>query len=79
MPVAATGVNVSEDGQYVFASGIYKPRIRCYDVNHLSMKFERCVDAEILQVSLLSQDYTKFVLLLANRQLEFHSQVCPSP
>lgn len=26
--------------------GVYKPRIRCYDVNQLSMKFERCMDAE---------------------------------
>lgn len=25
---------------------MYKPRIRCYDVSQLSMKFERCVDAE---------------------------------
>lgn len=79
MPVTATGVDVSEDSQYIFAAGVYKPRVRCYDVNHLSMKFERCVDAEVVHFSLLSQDYTKFVLLLANRQLEFHSQVSPSP
>ena len=78
MPVTATGVDVTEDGQYIFASGLYKPRVRCYDVNHLSMKFERCVDAEIVHLSMLSQDYTKFVLLLTNRQLEFHSQVNPS-
>ena len=25
---------------------MYKPRVRCYDVNQLSMKFERCLDAE---------------------------------
>ena len=27
-------------------AGVYKPRIRCYDVKQLSMKFERCLDAE---------------------------------
>ena len=27
-------------------TGVYKPRIRCYDVNQLSMKFERCLDSE---------------------------------
>ena len=103
MPVAATGVEVSRDGQYIFGSGIYKPRVRCYDVTQFSMKFERCVDAEVTDMLLLSEDYTKvtnsgygepshpllslllllpspfpslqFVLLLANRQLEFHSQV----
>ena len=59
MPVAATGVDVSLDGQYIFATGVYKPRVRCYDVNHLSMKFERCLDAEVVHFSILSEDYTK--------------------
>ena len=59
MPVAATGVAVSSDGQYIFGTGVYKPRVRCYDVHHLSMKFERCVDSEIIDFSLLSEDYTK--------------------
>ena len=34
--------------------GVYKPRIRCYDVNQLSMKFERCLDAESEFVAPLS-------------------------
>ncbi len=59
MPVAATGVAVSTDGQYIFTTGIYKPRVRCYDVAHLSMKFERCLDAQVVDFSLLSEDYTK--------------------
>ncbi len=59
MPAAATGLDVSSDGQYIFAAGVYKPRVRCYDVNHLSMKFERCVDSEIVDLFLLSEDYTK--------------------
>lgn len=59
MPAAATGVDVSQDGQFIFATGIYKPRVRCYDVAHLSMKFERCVDAEVLDMTLLSEDYAK--------------------
>lgn len=29
-----------------FCSGTYKPRIRCYDVHDLSLKFERCLDSE---------------------------------
>ena len=59
MPVAATGIDVSADGQYIFATGIYKPRVRCYDVSHLSMKFERCIDAEVVGLALLSENYTK--------------------
>ena len=59
MPVAGTGVKVSHDGQYIFVVGVYKPRVRCYDVHHLSMKFERCIDAEVVDFNLLSEDYTK--------------------
>lgn len=59
MPVTATGVDVSTDGHYIFAAGLYKPRVRCYDVSHLSMKFERCVDGEVVDFSLLSEDYKK--------------------
>ena len=59
MPVASTNVKVSADGQYIFATGVYKPRVRCYDVHHLSMKFERCIDAETVDMNILSDDYTK--------------------
>ena len=46
MPTAATRIASSPDGNYLLASGVYKPRIRCYDFSQLSMKFERCLDAE---------------------------------
>jgi ribosome biogenesis protein ENP2 len=74
MPIASTGIQVTSDGQYILASGVYKPRIRCYDVNQLSMKFERCLDSEIVNFSVLSDDYSKFVCLLSDRHLEFHAQ-----
>lgn len=59
MPGVSTGVKMSGDGNFIFATGVYKPRIRCYDVNNLSMKFERCFDAEAVQFTMLSEDYTK--------------------
>ncbi|CAI7990527.1 Nucleolar protein 10 [Geodia barretti] len=74
MPIASTGIQVTADGQYIMASGVYKPRIRCYDVKQLSMKFERCLDAEIVKFHMLSEDYSKFVCLLSDRQLEIHAQ-----
>ena len=43
-------------------TGVYKPRIRCYDVHQLSMKFERCVDAEVVNFNMLSEDYSKVYL-----------------
>lgn len=59
MPGVSTTVRISNDGQYVLATGIYKPRIKCFDVNNLSLKFERCFDAEAVTFQILSDDYSK--------------------
>lgn len=45
--------------KYVNATGVYKPRIRCYDVGQMSMKFERCMDSEVVKFHILSEDYSK--------------------
>jgi len=39
--------------------GVYKPRVKCYDVSQMSLKFERCMDSEVLKFRLLSDDYAK--------------------
>lgn len=72
MPGLSTGVKVSKDGQYIVATGTYKPRVRCYDVNELSMKFERCFNAEAVQFEVLTDDYSKMVFLQCDRYVEFH-------
>lgn len=59
MPGVSTSIRVTNDGQYVFATGIYKPRIKCFDVNNLSLKFERCFDSEVVTFEILSDDYSK--------------------
>ncbi|MBZ3885279.1 Nucleolar protein 10, partial [Sciurus carolinensis] len=46
MPTVCTTIKVSKDGQYILATGTYKPRVRCYDTYQLSLKFERCLDSE---------------------------------
>ncbi|KFM59426.1 Nucleolar protein 10, partial [Stegodyphus mimosarum] len=74
MPGVSTGIKISRDGKFILATGVYKPRVRCYDVNNLSMKFERCFDAEAVEFELLSDDYSKIVLLLCDRTVEFHAQ-----
>ncbi|GLH04953.1 Nucleolar protein 10 [Gryllus bimaculatus] len=73
MPGVSTTVKVSPDGQYVLATGIYKPRVRCYDVNQLSMKFERCFDSEVVTFDVLSEDFSKLVFLHCDRYIEFHA------
>lgn len=59
MPGLSTNIRASKDGQYIMATGIYKPRVKCFDVNNLSMKFERCLDSEVVKFEILSEDYTK--------------------
>eukprot|EP01103_Thecamoeba_quadrilineata_P004973 TRINITY_DN14835_c0_g1_i1.p1 TRINITY_DN14835_c0_g1~~TRINITY_DN14835_c0_g1_i1.p1 ORF type:complete len:701 (+),score=139.88 TRINITY_DN14835_c0_g1_i1:279-2105(+) len=44
-----------------------------YDLDQLSMKFERHIDAEVLQFQFLSSDFTKMVFLQTDRRLEFHA------
>ena len=74
MPIVSNTVNVSPDGQYIIATGVYKPRIRCFDVEQLAMKFERCLDSEVIKCIILSEDYGKLLLLEAYRWIEIHSQ-----
>lgn len=74
MPGVSTSIKVSKDGKYIMATGIYKPRVRCYEVANLSMKFERCMDAEVIKFEMLSEDYSKVVFLQCDRFVEFHAQ-----
>ncbi|KAL1491428.1 hypothetical protein ABEB36_012028 [Hypothenemus hampei] len=73
MPGLSNTVKVSKDGNYILATGIYKPRIKCFDVNNLSLKFERCFDSEAVTFEVLSDDYSKLVFLQCDRYIEFHA------
>lgn len=72
MPGVATSIRMSPDNQFVLATGTYKPRVKCYDLNHLSAKFERCFDSEVETFEILSEDYSKMVFLHSDRYVEFH-------
>lgn len=72
MPGVSTSIRMSPDNQYILATGTYKPRVKCYDVNDLSLKFERCFDSEVETFEVLGDDYGKMVFLHADRYLEFH-------
>lgn len=74
MPIVSTGVQISPDGQYIFVNGVYKPRVRCFDVSQFSMKFERCFDSECVKFKILSDDYSKAIFLHNDRYVEFHAQ-----
>jgi len=64
---------MAEDGIHVVATGVYKPQVKVFDTRELSMKFERHLDAEVVQFEILSEDFTKLVFLGNDRSLSFHA------
>ena len=74
MPIVSNKVEISKDGQYVLAIGTYKPRMKCFEVNQLGMKFERCFDSEAVAMSVLSDDYSKILFLHCDRYVNIHAQ-----
>ena len=50
-------IEISRDGRFVLATGTYKPRVRCFEVDQMAMKFERCFDSEAVAFKLLGDDY----------------------
>jgi ribosome biogenesis protein ENP2 len=73
MPSSSSKLVQSADGRYIIVAGTYPPRIRCFDVHDLSMKFERYVDAEILDAVILGEDYGKLCLMRTDRVIDFHA------
>ncbi|KAK5969215.1 hypothetical protein GCK32_003493, partial [Trichostrongylus colubriformis] len=73
MPDVSHTVNISRDGRYVFATGSYKSWLKCYDLENLSLKFQRGLDAAVIKMIPLSDDYSKIVLLQEDRFLEMHA------
>ncbi|GIX88006.1 nucleolar protein 10 [Caerostris extrusa] len=74
MPTLSNRIKMSRDGNFIFTTGIYKPRVRCYDVNNLAMKFDRCFDSEAVEFEILSDDYKKLAILQCDRSIEIHAQ-----
>lgn len=73
MPDECGTIQMSPNQQFILATGTYKPRVKCYEVNNLSLKFERCFDSEVVAHHILSDDYSKMVFLTSDRYLEFHA------
>lgn len=73
MPDECGTVTMSPDQQFILATGTYKPRVKCFEVQNLSLKFERCFDSEVVANTILSDDYSKMVFLTCDRFIEFHA------
>jgi ribosome biogenesis protein ENP2 len=67
-------LEVSRDGNYIVAAGIYPPRLKIFDVNDMALKCERGIDSEIIKFKMLSEDYKKVAMILTDRNIEVHAQ-----
>ena len=45
-PEASNRIKTTRDGHHAIATGVYKPQMRVYDLDQLTLKFERHTDAE---------------------------------
>ncbi|PWN46920.1 hypothetical protein IE53DRAFT_390942 [Violaceomyces palustris] len=73
-PEASNKIRSTRDGQHIVATGTYKPQVRVWDCEQLSLKFERHTDAENVDFLMLSDDWTKSLHLQTDRSIELHSQ-----
>ncbi|KAI0040450.1 hypothetical protein FA95DRAFT_1502847 [Auriscalpium vulgare] len=73
-PEASNRVKTTRDGHHAIATGTYKPQMRVWDLDQLSLKFERHSDVENVDFIILSDDWTKTLHLQADRTVELHTQ-----
>ncbi|PIL27694.1 hypothetical protein GSI_10847 [Ganoderma sinense ZZ0214-1] len=73
-PEASNKIKTTRDGHHAVATGTYKPQIRVWDLDQLSLKFERHTDAENVDFVMLSDDWTKSIHLQNDRSVELHTQ-----
>ncbi|KAL2613245.1 hypothetical protein R1flu_024937 [Riccia fluitans] len=71
---ASTRLKATRDGQYLVASGIYPPQVKVYELKEMSLKFERHLNAEIVDFQILSEDYSKMAFLCSDRSVCLHAK-----
>lgn len=73
-PVASQTVRMTPDGKHLLATGVHSPRFNVYDLKELTLKFERFLTCECIQMRVLADDWKKVALLHADRTIELHAQ-----
>jgi hypothetical protein len=49
-------------------------QLKVFDLANLSLKFDRHMDAEVVDFQILSDDYSKAAFLCADRSISFHAR-----
>ena len=67
-PEASNKVRTTRDGHHAIATGTYKPQIRVWDLDQLSLKFERHTDAENVDFVVSESSFLCPTLALGERR-----------
>lgn len=73
-PQSCLALKQTPDQQHIIASGIYKPQLRIFDLEEMTLKFERHLSTETVAFEVLGEDWKRLALLQADRSVEFHTQ-----
>jgi ribosome biogenesis protein ENP2 len=73
-PVSCQRIKLSQDTQFLIASGLYYPQIHCYEIAQRSNKFKRYFSSQVLNFQILTTDFSKIVFLCADRSLSVHAR-----
>lgn len=74
LPDSCQRIKITKDHKFLVAAGLYPPRLRCFDTAQLSMKFERYLEADIVDFQILTDDYCKIVYLCRDRSIVFQDR-----
>ena len=73
-PVCSRCSAMCADGKHFVATGVYPPSIRVFDLQQLSLKFDRRVEFEATDLQVLSDDWTKIAILAGTeRAIQLHA------
>src|SRR5262245_61561223 len=61
-PQASNRIKTTRDGHHAIATGTYKPQIRVWDLDQLTLKFERHSDAE--NVDFIVREFIYYLLFI---------------
>jgi ribosome biogenesis protein ENP2 len=71
-PSTVNLIKESPNSRFLIAYGNYPPQIKCFDLEDLSLKFQRNLESSILDFHFLNDDWEKLVFLRSDKLLEFH-------
>jgi ribosome biogenesis protein ENP2 len=73
-PASCQRLKLTPDRNLLIASGLHAPSIRCFELSHFALKFERFLEAEVIDFQILSDDFSKMVHLCRDRSIVLQSR-----